>query len=230
MLAVGDAAFQQKCFDVFYNFREEGKTIVLVTHAMELVSRFCHRAMHLSGGLIELIGDPDEVGRGYLAENFEQRQRQSLTAGDTPRMTLSELTVEGAMHERRDAIAHGEPIRLRAVFDAHEQIDDPSLVLWIETEDHTRVFSAGVREDGGPLSSISPGERIEVHAEIDNPLTAGRYFVGCSVTRGPQGSDVVLFLDRAADYMVYGGEDVNGLMWLRNDVRLERSASKAVTP
>lgn len=228
VLAVGDAAFQQKCFDVFYNFRDEGKTIVLVTHAMELVSRFCNRALHLSGGQIRTIGDPEAVGREYLAENFEQRQRQALGAGDTPRMSLTELTVEGTLNNRRDSLAHGEPLRLHAVFDAHAEIDDPSIVLWIETEDHTRVFSAGVREEDGPVRTIHAGERIEVHAELDNPLTAGRYFVGCSITRGTQGSDVVLYLDRAADYLVYGGENVNGLMWLRNDVRIERSLSEAV--
>lgn len=230
VLAVGDAAFQQKCFDVFYRFQEEGKTIVLVTHAMELVSRFCDRALHLSGGLIEVIGDPEEVGRHYLEENFEQRQRQSLTVGDTARMELRQLEVEGGLYGRRDALAHGEPLRLHAVLEAHERIDDPSLVLWIETEDRTRVFSAGVREDGGPMRAIEKGERIVINAEIDNPMTAGRYFIGCSVTRGTQGSDVVLYLDRAADYMVYGGEEVNGLMWLRNDVRVERSRSEAIAP
>ena len=49
VLAVGDAAFQQKCLDVFYRLRSEGKTIVLVTHAMGLVEQFCHRAMMISG-------------------------------------------------------------------------------------------------------------------------------------------------------------------------------------
>ena len=227
VLAVGDAAFQQKCFDVFYGFREEGRTIVLVTHAMELVSRFCHRALHLSGGEIKLIGHPEEVGRNYLAENFEQRQRTNLAQGDAPRMALTQLRIEGALSQRSDSLAHGEPLRLHATFEAHADIEDPSIVLWIETEDRTRVFSAGVREDDGPLRSIAAGERIDVRAEIDNPLTSGRYYVGTSVTRGTRGSDVVLFLDRAADYLVYGGEDVNGLMWLRNDVQIERSRSEA---
>ena len=70
VLAVGDAAFQQKCLDVFYRLRAEGKTIVLVTHAMSLVEQFCHRAMMLSDGDITMIGDPGEVGRAYLSENF----------------------------------------------------------------------------------------------------------------------------------------------------------------
>ena len=50
VLAVGDAAFQQKCFDVFNGMRDEGKTIVFVTHDMGAMKRFCHRALLLERG------------------------------------------------------------------------------------------------------------------------------------------------------------------------------------
>jgi len=52
VLAVGDAAFQQKCFDVFYRLRDEGRTIVLVTHQMPIVEQFSHRALLLNDGKI----------------------------------------------------------------------------------------------------------------------------------------------------------------------------------
>src|SRR5918911_1838533 len=58
VLAVGDAAFQQRCLDEFHRLRNEGRTIVLVTHDMTMVERFCHRALLLTEGEIELIGDP----------------------------------------------------------------------------------------------------------------------------------------------------------------------------
>ncbi len=72
VLAVGDAAFQQKCIDVFYRLRAEGKTIVLVTHEMGLVERFCHRAMMLSGGDITHLGDPGR-GRARVPERELRR-------------------------------------------------------------------------------------------------------------------------------------------------------------
>ena len=50
VLAVGDAAFQQKCFDVFNRMRDEGRTVLFVTHDMGAVERFCHRAMLLERG------------------------------------------------------------------------------------------------------------------------------------------------------------------------------------
>src|SRR4051795_8743080 len=72
VLAVGDAAFQQRCLDEFQRLRDEGRTIVLVTHDMTMVERFCHRALLLTAGEIELIGDPHEVGRRYVERNFER--------------------------------------------------------------------------------------------------------------------------------------------------------------
>src|SRR3990170_2480713 len=51
VLAVGDEAFQEKCFATFDRFKEEGNTIVFVTHSLELVSRFCDRALLLQSGV-----------------------------------------------------------------------------------------------------------------------------------------------------------------------------------
>ena len=71
VLAVGDAAFQQKCADAFRQMKAEGKTIVLVTHEMATVEDYCDRAMLIDDGEIQHLGDPGEVGREYLRLNFE---------------------------------------------------------------------------------------------------------------------------------------------------------------
>src|SRR3954471_18017466 len=72
VLAVGDASFQQKCFDQFNRLRDEGRTIVLVTHDMGAVRRFCHRAMLLERGEVVAIGDPEGIGSHYLELNFRR--------------------------------------------------------------------------------------------------------------------------------------------------------------
>ena len=75
VLAVGDASFQQKCFDEFNRLRDEGKTIVLVTHDMGAVRRFCHRAMLMERGEVVAIGDPSASARSYLELNFHHDAR-----------------------------------------------------------------------------------------------------------------------------------------------------------
>ncbi len=65
VLAVGDAAFQEKCFATFERFREERKTIVLVTHDLYTIGAFADRALLLRSGVVEAIGKPDDVIARY---------------------------------------------------------------------------------------------------------------------------------------------------------------------
>lgn len=80
VLAVGDAAFQQKCFDEFERIRESGATVILVTHDMSAVKRFCDRALLLERGTVVAIGDPDEIGDQYLEMNFSEEARAEVAA------------------------------------------------------------------------------------------------------------------------------------------------------
>jgi ABC-type polysaccharide/polyol phosphate transport system ATPase subunit len=65
ILAVGDAPFQQKCFERIQSFRQAGKTILFVTHAMAQVEKYCDRALLIDHGSIMADGRPDEVIRVY---------------------------------------------------------------------------------------------------------------------------------------------------------------------
>jgi len=65
-LAVGDAKFQNKCFQKFHEFKEKGKTILLVTHAMEAVTRLCDYAVLLEHGRVIKMGEPKEVTNVYF--------------------------------------------------------------------------------------------------------------------------------------------------------------------
>ncbi len=72
VLAVGDAAFAQKCMDVFYEKRRAGTTIVLVTHDMGTVQSLCHRAMLLHDGELRHIGSPEDTALRYYRLNFAE--------------------------------------------------------------------------------------------------------------------------------------------------------------
>src|SRR5579875_3752616 len=77
ILAVGDAAFQQKCYEEFERLRKEGVTVLFVTHDMGAVQRFCDRALLLERGRAIELGDPQEVSRRYLELNFSQAAREA---------------------------------------------------------------------------------------------------------------------------------------------------------
>ena len=85
VLAVGDAAFQQKCFDEFDRLHDAGRTILFVTHDMGAVERFCDRAMLLERGEVVDIGDPASIARQYNQLNFHRdRDERVPTHRATP--------------------------------------------------------------------------------------------------------------------------------------------------
>lgn len=90
VLAVGDAAFQQKCYDYFYKLKETGKTVVLVTHDMGAVKQFCTRAMLLSNGKITMLGKPEDIALEYERLNFSGSRHASREEDAKKIKTLSE--------------------------------------------------------------------------------------------------------------------------------------------
>ncbi|MBI2833451.1 MAG: ABC transporter ATP-binding protein [Acidobacteria bacterium] len=81
VLAVGDEGFTRKCLDKFGEFRRRGKTILLVTHSLGLVERFCDEALWLDAGHIRAIGDPKRVVGAYITD-VERSEERHLAAGD----------------------------------------------------------------------------------------------------------------------------------------------------
>jgi len=79
VLAVGDEGFTHKCLDKFGEFRRRGKTILLVTHSLALVERFCDEALWLDGGAAMTHGDPKRVVGAYLT-NVEHGEETLLAA------------------------------------------------------------------------------------------------------------------------------------------------------
>src|SRR5262245_45533871 len=82
VLAVGDEGFTHKCLDKFAEFRRLGKTILLVTHSLGLVERFCDQALWLDHGCVQAQGDPRRVIDAYLSsvEKSEDAQLAAATA------------------------------------------------------------------------------------------------------------------------------------------------------
>ena len=71
VLAVGDEAFQRKCDDFFDDIRKDkSKTIILVTHSMEAVKKYCNKALLIRNGHIKMCGDPNDIANEYTNENI----------------------------------------------------------------------------------------------------------------------------------------------------------------
>ena len=107
---------------------------------------------------------------------------------------------------RIDTVAYREGFRMHMTVLALTAITGPGIVMWVTNEDRVRAFSIGARENGDALGDLEAGEQLEFTVELENPLSAGRYYIGCSVSRGPSGLDVLLYQERTADIVSYGAE------------------------
>jgi ABC-type polysaccharide/polyol phosphate transport system ATPase subunit len=205
VLAVGDAAFQQKCADAFYEMKTAGKTIVLVTHEMSTVEEYCHRAMLIDGGLIRHIGDPAEVGRRYTQLNFERGSDVSgspTSEGDEVR--LLDAWIEGSDGERLRNIEQGTPIRMRVEVEVVKETPGIGVGFILADAEGVGVFQFGTEAivDEG-TTVLPPGRRVTIATEIENLMAPGRYFVHCGVNRVDGG--VALYVHNAVDFVVFGG-------------------------
>ncbi len=96
VLAVGDEAFTHKCLDKFSEFRRRGRTILLVTHSLNLVERFCDEALWLDGGKTHALGDPRRVVDAYLTA-VEHAEERTLAAADAKASIGAGISVEAGL-------------------------------------------------------------------------------------------------------------------------------------
>jgi ABC-type polysaccharide/polyol phosphate transport system ATPase subunit len=210
VLAVGDAAFAQKCMDVFYEKRRAGKTIVLVTHDMSTVQSICHRAMLLHDGELRYTGEPEEAAMRYFRLNFGGPGRlrgPEPTVVPDVNARLVDAWLEDADGGRAENVELGEPIRLNLVVEAMQELTEPVFGFLFLTSTGAQVFGFTLPVDG---DGVQPGQRIRVQGVVENSLTPGRYFVNCWLT-SRLGKDLGLQPMRPLDFVVYGTGTGTGL-------------------
>ncbi len=224
VLAVGDAAFAQKCIDVFRRRRQQGKTVVLVTHDMGLVEAFCHRAMLIHDSEVRFLGDPEEAGMRYFRFNFggtedSEHPRQDFGVPDV-HASLEDAWLSDADGNRVDNVEQDQPIRLNIVVRARRELERPVFGFHFLNAEGVRVFGFNQEltlGDGQP-DRLVPGQRVRVSGSVENPLLPGRYYVNCWVARNRTQGDVALQILQLLDFVVYGTRLGPGVVSVRSEL------------
>ena len=141
VLAVGDASFQQKCFDVFNDLRDRGRTIVFVTHDMGALQRFCHRALLLERGDPVYLGDPQRGGGPLSRAQLRPRSAVDGSQGREERVgdgqaRIAEVWIENEIGERLSNVPQHHRVTLKARVSFMVDVSDPSASVYIYNEEH----------------------------------------------------------------------------------------------
>jgi ABC-type polysaccharide/polyol phosphate transport system ATPase subunit len=189
VLAVGDVAFQQKCFDEFTRLKKAGRTIVFVTHDMGAVERFCDRALLMEHGRVVDIGEPGSIARQYNEVNFKRMRREAVELGGPETLTgppVAEVVGAGFEHgdgEPQFEIAQGQPCWAAIEVYFHSEATDPIFAMSLHDERGNTSFAASTQLTHGPTGRFAVGTTAKVRIRFDNWLAPGRYRMRASVAR-----------------------------------------------
>ncbi len=221
VLAVGDAAFAQKCMDVFRARREAGKTVVLVTHDMAAVQSFCDRAMLIHDGELRYLGDPEKAALRYYRLNFGGAAGDHQP-GDVPdvNVRLIDARLRNPAGERVENVEQGEPIGFEVVFEARRELVAPVFGFHFLNADLVQVFgfNRSLELDEGEPDVLRAGQRVRLAGTIENRLLPGRYHVSAMISRNRSQGDLALHIVRLLDFVVYGTEPGPGSVAVDVDV------------
>jgi ABC-type polysaccharide/polyol phosphate transport system ATPase subunit len=226
VLAVGDAAFAQRCMDVFEQKRRAGATVVLVTHDMTTVQSVCDRAMVLDLGELQHVGDPEQAALQYYRLNFAQLRRPDMPLDAVPdfnaKVVHARLLDDAG--EPVDNIAAGEPLVLDVLLQARRELVAPRFVLHVSHADGTLVFEVRTQLDAEHSAPVAEGAQVRLSGRIENPLAPGSYAIGCWVHRDLGTGDRAVQGLRLFDFLVYGNPR-DGVVSVEGELRATPEAT-----
>jgi ABC-type polysaccharide/polyol phosphate transport system ATPase subunit len=222
VLAVGDAAFGQKCMDVFHDRRRAGRTMVLVTHDMTAVQSLCDRAMLIHDGELRYVGDPEEAALSYLRLNFEgsKMKKGDVLTPIVPDMNARVVHAHLVDADGRpvDNVEQLTPLRLDVTLEARRDLAEPLFGFQVLAESGETIFgfTRTLAPDG--QDHVALGDRVRLTGEIENRLVPGRYSLDCWIRRTREHGDLGLQAMRLFDFHVYGAQPGLGSVSVEADI------------
>jgi len=173
VLAVGDEGFTHRCLDKFAEFKRRGKTILLVTHSLGLVERFCDEALWMDAGSMQALGDPKRVVGAYITD-VEASEEEQLAAGDA---RAREAATTVSPDEPASAVLPDNPIETATgpadMFRATEG-------RWGSREiEITDVALMG--SDGERAHVFHSGGRLDIRLKLRAPVAMTDFVVGVGI-------------------------------------------------
>jgi hypothetical protein len=229
VLAVGDAAFQQKCFEAFHRLKDAGKTILFVTHDMGLVERFCDRAMLLERGRVLATGDPHEIGLLYNQVNFGDLvhglpAEGAATGHRAAEIRTCRIEVGG---ELATDVPHGESLEIAYEVVFHEHVEHPVFGVSLRNDSGQTVFATTTQWSNPRPGVFEPGETVTVRVQLDAWFGPNRYRVSPSVARQGSGADTLDLREDMISFILHSTRGTSGLVDPPHRFEIERARVSA---
>ena len=186
-LSVGDAYFQHKSFERIRSFRQQGTTILLVSHDKGTIQSICDRAILLNAGRISKQGPPDEVMDYYnamLAERETSNIEQTRTAdgrvqtrSGTGEVTLTDIQLLDESQQPLQVLEVGQPVVLHIQVRVNQPIQTLVFGYLIKDRLGQSVYGTNTQHLGQPQANLQSGELITCHFAFNANIGPGSYSI-----------------------------------------------------
>lgn len=180
VLAVGDAAFQKKCFDYFMQLKRDKKTVILVTHDMGAARIYCDNGIMIEKGEIVKAGQIEDVAQAYQRMfNEEMAKVEGVQDGDADRWGTGKLQAVTAT-----AKADANHIKVVVTYEAAVDTDAPVFGFNVYNSRGMNLLEGNTLREKINTKPLKKGNRTTIHWEFPNVLASDTYTVSVSACNG----------------------------------------------
>jgi ABC-type polysaccharide/polyol phosphate transport system ATPase subunit len=232
VLAVGDARFQEKCFDVFRRFKREGRTVIYVTHDLGTVERFCDRALLLEGGKVVDVGPPRDVTRTYRQADIElatgggEGHEQSSARWGDGAAEILDAWFEDESGKRTNVVPQERVVTYRARIRFVEPMESPIFGLTVKGETGELVFVTNTLFDHVETGNFEVNEEITYSLRFEMHLADGAYTASPAVAH-QDGRRMADWREAYTIMRVQGELHSGGTVDLPHDTTISRASEPA---
>lgn len=177
VLAVGDASFQQRCFERIESFRQDGRTIILVSHGLAHVTQLCDQAAWIEKGELKALGPSLEVVSDYTGTSYNAQPKVEGEIGErwgSGEADITKVELLDQDGQTRTAYESGKPFTIRISYDAHVPIKDAVVGIRITDLHGHPVWGTNTRRRGVNIPNIF-GQGAVSYEVPALPLLEGTY-------------------------------------------------------
>jgi ABC-2 type transport system ATP-binding protein len=222
VLAVGDTAFQQKCYDYFRRLKKNETTVVFVSHDRGAIENFCNRCILINDGELIEEGQPSEVLQKYNELTLEQiagaekiSERPGGPKGNHAMViTSSEIEVK--------KLSPNDNIKISVNMKAYKDCENPVYGIVIKKSDGEPVFTTNTKVKKIITGEVKRGDRVKIQYQIDNIFGNGSYTVSPAIAN----EDTNVFFDwqdDAIEFFVAGWENPHTEIHPRHIIKLKEN-------
>lgn len=219
VLAVGDAAFQKKCFEVFRELKKQGRTIILVTHDMANVERFCDRALVIDKGKQLVLATPSEASSLYAKLNIDEREmarkdllNQTKTRLGSGQVKVKNIHLEGAV-DGESTFEFGKPLRIIMSLEREETYKNKPLQIGLAILNEDNIVVAG---PNNLRSNLRTGANLISFSITHLNFKPGEYSITLALY-DVEGIDRFDYLEKWLSFSVVADHLVGGLVEIESE-------------